>query len=157
MDSEVKLIIERAENEILVAEILEKLSKENPNINSALNIPSGNTFYSSVISHSYYSIFYGAKAYLSLKGNKIPEQGQHKAVYQKFKKLVKSGELDKELLIIYEDAKLKAETLLSIFEDEGDKRATFTYKTLPQANMEPAHKSIENAKFFVSHIKNMLK
>jgi len=30
--------------------------------------------------------------------------------------LAKSGELDKELIIIYEDAKIKAETLLSILE-----------------------------------------
>jgi len=42
-------------------------------------------------------------------------------------------------------------------EDEREKRTTFTYKTLPQANKEPAEKSIENAKFFISHIKSFLK
>lgn len=157
MDSEDKLLIERAEHEILTSEILEKLSKiEYSDVNERLDIPSGNTFYSAVIGHAYYSIFYGAKAYLVSKGTKFSEQGQHSAVYYKFKKLVNAGELDKELMIIYEDAKIKAEILLSILEDEEEKRTRYTYKTIPQANKEPAEKSIENAKFFISHIKEFI-
>lgn len=87
----------------------------------------------------------------------IPEQGQHNFVYQRFKKLAKTGELDKELLEIYEDAKIKAETLLLILEDDGEKRIEYTYKTYPQANKGPAEKSIENAKFFVEHIRKFVK
>lgn len=75
----------------------------------------------------------------------------------KFKNIVKTGELDKEFLKIYEDAKVKAEALLLILEDEKEKRTKFSYKTLPQANKEPAEKSIENAQFFVTHIKAILK
>ena len=77
-------------------------------------------------------------------------------MYQKFKKFAKTGELDKELLEIYEDAKIKAETLLLILENEEEKRTEYTYKTYPQANKEPAEKSIENAKFFVAHIKKFV-
>jgi len=72
------------------------------------------------------------------------------------KKLVKLGDLDKELISIYEDAKIKAETLLSILEDEEEKRTQYTYKSLPQANKQPAESSIENTRFFVSHIKAFL-
>ncbi len=143
MDSEAEILLERAEYEILTAEILKRLSEESE-VKQTLKIPSNTTFYSSVIGHAYYAIFYGAKCYLILKKIALPEQGQHNAVYLKFKKLVKDGELDKELLDIYEDAKIKAETLLSILKDEQEKRTHYTYKTFPQANKEPAEKSINN-------------
>jgi len=113
-------------------------------------------FYSSVITHTYYSIFYSARAYLVFKGIKIPEQGQHQAVYYKFKRFVEEGVMEKELLEIYEDAKIKAEVLLGIFENEKDKRSSFTYKTLAQANVEPAKESIENTIIFLSSIKGVL-
>lgn len=156
MDLKDEVLIERAEHEIAVSELLDKLSEDIPE-RAALNITSGTTFYSAVISHAYYAIFYSAKYYLLSKNVTIPEQGQHNFVYQRFKKLVKTGELDKELLEIYEDAKVKAETLLLILEDEEEKRTEYTYKTYPQANKEPAEKSIENAKFFVAHIKKFVR
>lgn len=155
MDLKDNLLLERAEHEISTAELLLKLS-EDSELRILLNIPSGVTFYSAVISHSYYSIFYSAKLYLISKGITIPEQGQHNAVYQGFKKMVKIGELDKSLLEIYDNAKVKAEVLLAILDDEGEKRTQYTYKTIPQANKEPAEKSIENAKFFVSHIRKFI-
>lgn len=155
MDSKDETLIERAEHEIAVSEILDKLSENIPE-REALNVSSGATFYSAVISHAYYSIFYSAKYYLLSRNITIPEQGQHNFVYQKFKKLAKAGELDEELLKIYEDAKVKAETLLLILEGEEEKRTEYTYKTYHQANKEPAEKSIENAKFFVSHIKKFV-
>ncbi|MEK6928359.1 MAG: HEPN domain-containing protein [Nanoarchaeota archaeon] len=120
---------------------------------TALNVPLSSTFYSAVISHAHYAIFYSAKYYLLSKNIAIQEQGQHNFVYQKFKKLVKTEALDDELLNIYEDVKVKAKTLLLILEDEEEKRTEYTYKTYPQANNEPAEKSIENAKFFVAHIR----
>lgn len=97
-----------------------------------------------------------AKSYLIFKKTSLPEQGQHNAVYQIFKRHVKNGELDKELLRIYEDAKVKAEVLLSILEDEEGKRTQYTYKTLPQANREPAEISISNAKLFISYIRRII-
>ncbi|MEK6850029.1 MAG: HEPN domain-containing protein [Nanoarchaeota archaeon] len=156
MDLKDETLIERAEHEIAVSELLDKLSGDISE-RTTLNISLGTTFYSAVISHAYYAIFYSAKYYLLSKNMKILEQGQHNFVYQKFKKLAKTGELDKELLEIYEDAKIKAETLLLILEDEGEKRTEYTYKTYPQANKEPAEKSIENAKFFVSNIREIVK
>lgn len=155
MDSKDSLLIERAEHEIVVSELLYKLSGDIPE-KSALNVSSDTTFYSAVISHAYYAILYSAKYYLLSKNVSVPEQGQHNFVYQKFKKLAKTGELDKELLEIYEDAKIKAETLLLILESEEEKRTEYTYKTYPQANKEPAEKSIENAKFFVAHIRKFV-
>ena len=47
---------------------------------------------------------------------------------------------------------IKADYLLEIFKDLKIKRGKFTYKTIPQANKEPAEKSLENAKTFVSNI-----
>jgi len=157
MVSNFDLCIERADNELHLARSIQLLSENSKLKKEYFNLEEGITFYSAVISHAYYAIFYSAKAYLISKGIDIPEQGQHQQVYYKFKKMIKTGELDKELLDIYEDAKIKAEALLSILEDEKEKRTTFTYKTLPQANKEPAEKSIENAILFIAHIKAFLR
>jgi len=156
MDLKINFLIERATNEILAAESLKKIS-ENPEEKENLNIPENTTFYSSVISHAYYAIFYCAKAYLaSLKITLPSEQGQHQQVYHKFKQLVNNGSLEKELLNIYEGIRIKAEELLEILWNEKIKRNTYTYKTLPQANKEPANDSLNNAKIFISHIKALL-
>ncbi|MBU4241820.1 MAG: hypothetical protein KKA65_05035 [Nanoarchaeota archaeon] len=62
---------------------------------------------------------------------------------------------DVELLKIYEEMLIKADSLLHIFKHEKNKRGKFTYRKLPQANLEPAKESLENAKYFFKHI-NML-
>ena len=155
MDSKVKLYLERAENELRLAKAVFNLSG-NERIKIELEANPKDTFYSSVISHAYYAIFYGAKAYLIFKKIKIPEQGQHQAVYYAFKGFVKKGVIEKELLEIYDDVKIKAETLLKIFEIEEEKRASFTYKTTAQANIEPAKESIGNTIKFLSNIKKIL-
>ena len=111
------------------------------------------TYYSSVISHAYYYIFYSAKAYLAKKGIKTETPEEHKKTFEEFKKLVLRGVIDKELLKIYEDIIVKADTLLGIFKTEKKKRGTFTYQKLSQANLEPARESIENAKIFFKHIR----
>ncbi len=152
MDLEVSLLFERAENELLAAEVLKKLSEE-AEAKQVLEVPAATTFYSSVINHAYYAIFYSAKAYLTFKGFKLPEQGQHQAVYYEFKRFVQKGDLKKELLDLYDEVKTKAETLLSIIQEERGKREEYTYKTLPQANKEPAENSLKNARLFVSHMR----
>ncbi|MBU1204217.1 MAG: hypothetical protein KKG60_04080 [Nanoarchaeota archaeon] len=43
-----------------------------------------------------------------------------------------------------------------MFQLEKRKRGQFVYKTIPQANREPAQESIENAKKFVTHIKQVI-
>jgi len=63
MDSMAEIYIERARNEIMAAESLKKLSEEKTQ-KQTFRIPSNTTFYSSVISHSYYAIFYAAKSIL---------------------------------------------------------------------------------------------
>lgn len=153
MDSGVNLLLDRADNELLAARSLHKLSEDNK-LKTDVLLPPQTTFYSSVISHSYYCIFYSAKAYLLYKNIKLSsEQGQHQQVYFKFKQLVQKGILQKELLEIYEDIKLKAEKLLEILHEEKEKRKIFAYQTIPQANKLPAEDSIKNASFFISHIK----
>ena len=46
--------------------------------------------------------------------------------------------------------------LLEILDEEEEKRTDYTYYTLPQANKEPAEKSIENARIFLSNIKAII-
>src|SRR3989338_2417311 len=98
MDSMVEIYLNRASNEILAAESLNRLSenqKDKKNFELASNI----TFYSSVISHSYYSIFYSAKAILLTTGIKTEAPNVHKATLDKFKeKFVDNGILDVKLL-----------------------------------------------------------
>ncbi len=156
MDSLAKLFIERAESEIIEAETLFKLS-EDAVLKEQLKIESSKTFYSGVISHSYYSIFYCAKAYLLAKNIKIDSPREHQKVYNSFAKLVKEGVIQQDLLKIYDEEIMKAEALLEILGDELGKRTNFTYKTLPQANKQPATESIENANIFYKIINAMIK
>ena len=69
MDSLVEIYLERANNEIMAAESLKRLSEQNEDKKN-FNLPLNISFYSSVISHSYYSIFYSAKALLLTKNIK---------------------------------------------------------------------------------------
>ena|SRR3989344_6187 len=152
MDSLIKIFLERANNEILAAESLNKLSEEGK-IKQDFNLPSNTTFYSSVISHSYYAIFYAAKAILLTKEIKTSFPEVHKKTYLEFEKnFVKTGELDVKLFKIYEKMIVRADQLLEIFGEEKWKRGNFTYQTIPQANKEPANESVKHAKFFVSNI-----
>ena len=157
MDLQVEIFIKRANNEFLAAESLKKLS-EGAKLKEEFKIPQDTTFYSAVISHSYYAIFYAAKAFLLSKSIPLKSnQGQHQQVYFEFRKLVQGGEIEKELLRIYEENKLKAEVLLDILKSEKDKRTDFTYETIPQANKIPADESLNNALIFLSHIQGFLK
>ena len=130
MDS--KLYIHRAENEIKLAEIIFTISEEPRIQKETFKIKDPETHYSAVIAHSYYSIFYGAKAYLTKKGIEVSAPEEHKKTFAEFKKFVESGELDVELLKIYQEALVRAEYLLGIFKEEKKKRGEFTYRTMPQ-------------------------
>ena len=153
----VEIYLNRASNEILAAESLNRLSenqKDKKNFELASNI----TFYSSVISHSYYSIFYSAKAILLTTGIKTEAPNVHKATLDKFKeKFVDNGILDVKLLEIYKKLIVRADDLLEIFKIEKGKRGNFTYQTIAQANKEPANESLQNAKFFVANINKVVK
>ncbi|MBS3162852.1 HEPN domain-containing protein [Candidatus Woesearchaeota archaeon] len=157
MDSMVEIYLNRASNEILAAESLNRLSenqKDKKNFELASNI----TFYSSVISHSYYSIFYSAKAILLTTGIKTEAPNVHKATLDKFKeKFVDNGILDVKLLEIYKKLIVRADDLLEIYKIEKGKRGNFTYQTIAQANKEPANESLQNAKFFVANINKVVK
>ncbi|MFH1212067.1 MAG: hypothetical protein V1659_04020 [Candidatus Woesearchaeota archaeon] len=150
MDS--KLCILRAENEIKLAGIVFAISEETSLQMETFKIKEPETYFSAVIAHSYYSIFYGAKAYLAKKGIETTAPEEHKKTFDEFKKFVESGELDVELLKIYQEALVRAEYLLGIFHKEKKKRGEFTYRTMPQANREPARESIEHAKTFFRHM-----
>ncbi|MFH1505917.1 MAG: HEPN domain-containing protein [archaeon] len=143
---------DRANNEIMAAQSLKILS-EQAKPKQDFNIPKETTFYSAVISHSYYAIFYAAKAILLTKGIKTSSPEVHKKTYEALEKhFVKTGILDVKLLELYRKIAIRADELLEIFKQEKWKRGHFTYRTIPQANKKPAEDSIENAKSFVSNI-----
>jgi len=154
MDS--KLYIHRAENEIKLADIIFVISEEPKIQKENFKVKEPETYFSAVIAHSYYSIFYGAKAYLTKKGIEITPPEEHKKAFVEFKKFVENGELDVELLRIYQQALVRAEYLLGIFRAEKKKRGEFTYRTMPQANKDPAKESIEHAKTFFKHMNRIL-
>ncbi|MEK6860167.1 MAG: hypothetical protein AABX54_05125 [Nanoarchaeota archaeon] len=155
MVSEVKLFLDRAEDEILLSQKDLELSTNNET-KGILGIPKEKTFFYSVISHAYYSIFYAAKAYLFQKGIRTESPEIHKKTYLEFKKCVDKKFLDYELLRIYENEISKAESLLNIFFLEKEKRGRFVYNVKSEANLPFAKESIENAKKFVSVIKAIL-
>jgi len=152
MDSTIKNYIERSQNEMIVAESLKKLSEDNQ-AKKFFQINDVDTFYSSVISHAYYAIFYATKAILLTKGITTSSPNIHKKTFENFKKeFVDTGILDVKLLEIYKKLVIRADSLLEIFKDEKWKRGNFTYNTIPQANKGPAEDSIQNAKIFVTNI-----
>ncbi len=150
MDSKVDLYLKRARTELNIC-ILLLNSSENKILNE-FNIFQEETFYSGVISHAYYCIFYSAKAMLLTKNidTKAPEV--HKKTLEEFKKqFIDTGLLDAKLLLIYKKIILRADNLLEIFKTEKKKRGNFTYNTIAQANKEPAKESLDNAKTFFKH------
>ena len=158
MNGEPELYLQRAENELVAAQMLFDISSNPLLQKEQFKLEKGFTFYSSVISHSYYCIFYSAKAILTKTGVKTEVPGVHKKTLEAFEKyLVKTGKLDVELLKIYQKMVIKAEELLGIFSKEKWKRGKFTYQKLPQANREPAKESFDNASFFFKNINKIIR
>ena len=153
MDSTVKIYLRRSFNELSAAKLLFAISN-NREKKVEFQIEEEMTFYSAVISHSYYAIFFAVKAILLTKGIKTEMPDVHKKTYEVFKEeFVDSGLLDTELLKIYQKILVRADELLQILKNEKWKRGNFTYHTLPQANVEPAQQSIQNATTFVKNIR----
>lgn len=134
------------------------LKTSNNELLQQFNIPEDETFYSGVISHCYYAIFYTAKAMLLSKRVETKAPEVHKKTLEAFKEqFIDTGFLDVKLLLIYKKMIVTAESLLEIFKMEKKKRGDFTYNTLAQANREPATESIENAKTFFKHCNAFLR
>ena len=109
MDLMIKNYLDRARNELLAAEILKKSSEER-DTKEHLSIKETTTFYSPVISHSYYAIFYSAKALLLTKKIKTSSPDVHKKTFDMFKKnFVDTSILDNKLLEIYNEAVVRAD------------------------------------------------
>ena len=158
MNGEIELYLQRSENELIAAQMLFDISSNTKLQREQFKLEKDFTFYSSVINHSYYSIFYSAKASLIRIGIKTAAPEVHKKTLDAFEKyLVKTGKLDVELLKIYREMVVRAEELLGIFSKEKGKRGRFTYQKLPQANREPAKESFDNASFFFKNINKILR
>ncbi len=146
----------RAENELKHAETMFKIS-ESKKLKPELNLLDEDTFYSGVISHAYYSIFFGAKALLISVKIKTRSPNIHKATLDAFAYyFIVNGKLDFELLKIYKSAIVKADHLLELFVSEKEKRGEFTYQKLPDANKEPANESIKKATIFLTNLKKVI-
>jgi uncharacterized protein (UPF0332 family) len=151
MDSKVEMFLKRARSEIDTAEILFLVSKNKEQKNS-LNISEESTFYSGVISHAYYAIFYCAKALLLAKHIETSAPEIHKKTFNAFKEtFIDTGIMNIKLLLFYQYLIIRAESLLEIYRIEKKKRGDFTYNTIPQANQSPAEESIKHAKDFFKH------
>lgn len=155
MDSIATLYLERAANEHQLSRIVFQLSDKPAIQRDAFHIPEPMTFYSAAIAHAYYAIFFAAKAYLHTKGTDTSPPEEHKKVFEEFQSLVTSGVVDKDLLRIYQDVMFQADTLLGILSKEREKRTTFTYKRMPQANKQPAEQSVINAQKFITHMRQL--
>jgi uncharacterized protein (UPF0332 family) len=148
----------RAENELVVAKLLFDASSNSTLQKEQFRLEKEFTFYSSVISHAYYCIFYSSKAILAIQGVETKAPEVHRKTLDAFEKyLVRTGKLDLELLKIYRSMIVRAEELLGIFSLEKGKRGEFTYQKLPQANMEPARESFENASIFFKNINKLVR
>ena len=151
MDFAYEIYLARSQNELNLSMMVQKIS-DDKTMQVEIFAMKEDTYYSAVISHAYYCIFYAAKAYLLLKGIKISAPEEHRKTFEEFSKLVDKGTVDIELLRIYQSMLMRADTLLHIFELEKGKRGKFTYRRIPQANQEPAQESISNAKTFFNNV-----
>ncbi len=151
MDSDYKVYLQRAKNELNLSLMIMKIS-DDKDLQLSIFGMQADTYYSATISHAYYCIFYASKAYLLTKGIKTKAPEEHRKTFDEFSRLVDKGAVDVELLKIYKKVLIKADTLLHVFELEKGKRGRFTYRRIPQANQEPAQESVKNAQFF---FKNM--
>ena len=148
----IRLNLRRAENELKNAEMIFKVSV-NDIFKNELGLLKEDTFYSSVISHAYYAIFFATKALLLKEKVRTKSPNIHKATLDAFAYyLISNGKLDVKLLNIYKSAIVKADSLLGLFISEKDKRGTFTYQELSDANKEPAEESINNANQFLTSV-----
>lgn len=158
MNAESELYLLRAENDFVVAQVLFEISQNRQLQTEQFKLEKDFTFYSSVISHSYYCIFYSAKAILLKEGIKTQSPEVHRKTLEAFEDyLVKTGKLDVELLKIYKKMLLRAEELLGVYAIEKRKRGEYTYQKLPQANKEPASESLENASLFFKTINKVIR
>ena len=151
MDKKYELYVEKSINELNLSKIILIIS-ENDALQEEIFMMPEDTYYSAVITHAYYSIFYMAKAYLITKNIQTKAPEEHKKTYEEFKKIVEKGILDVELLKIYQELIIRADNLLQIFQTEKSKRGKYTYQKLPEANAEPAKESLKNAEKFFKHI-----
>lgn len=100
MDSMVKIYLNRSFNEVAAAKTLFEISNDAKK-KDEFQLPEEITFYSAAISHSYYSIFYAAKAVLLTRNIKTSSPEIHKKTYLSSKKeFVDSGILGVKLLAI---------------------------------------------------------
>lgn len=150
------LYIQRAKNELDLAKAVFKLSTDDK-LKLEFELKEDATFFSNVIGNCYYCMFYSAKALLQSKNILTEPPEEHKKTLEEFEKLTISGEIDMELLNIYKSIVIKADELLGIFRKEKSKRGKFTYKKLPQANLEPAKESLSNAEKFFKNINLIIK
>jgi uncharacterized protein (UPF0332 family) len=152
------LFLQRAENELVSAQILFSISQNEDLQKDIFRLENVFTFYNGVISHSYYCIFYSAKALLINEDVKTSSPNIHKKTIDEFEsRFVNTGFLDLELLKIYKEMVVRADELLSIFSSEKKKRGSFTYQKLPRANEFPAKESLDNAFFFFKNINKILR
>ena len=86
------------------------------------------------------------------KGIKVTAPEEHKKSFEEFKKLVESGELDVELLRIYQEALVKAEYLLGIFKEEKRKFYIQNNASSKQESCKRKHSSRKN--IFQTHNSN---
>lgn len=158
MNPVAEIYLERAENELVAAQMMLEISKSEKLQKEQFKIEKNFTFYSAVISHSYYCMFYSAKAILLNDGIKTDAPEVHRKTLEAFEAmLVKTGKLDVQLLKIYKKMMIRADELLGIYSLEKRKRGEYTYQKLPQANMEPAEESLENASLFFKNISAILR
>ena len=156
MASKAELYIKRAKTELESAEILFDASSKKE-IKQNFRIEEDATYYSGVIAHSYYCIFYCAKAMLLSKNIETESPEVHRKTFDRFEEIfIRTNLLDVALLKIYSEMIIRAETLLEIYWNEKRKRGDFTYNTIPQANKEPAEESVRNSKEFFRHCRMYL-
>ncbi|OIO64995.1 hypothetical protein AUJ68_04305 [Candidatus Woesearchaeota archaeon CG1_02_57_44] len=135
MDS--ALYLSRAENELVLADIIMRLSSDAQLQQRLVSTQKPLTFYSAVISHAYYCMFYAAKAYLLHCGIQTKPPEEHRKTCRAFARVWKAVNGDPA-----------ASTLQQWLREERDKRSSSAYHRSAQHNRKPAQASLDRARIF---------
>jgi uncharacterized protein (UPF0332 family) len=155
MVSKVEAYLGRAENNIVLAKHLYELSTH-ACMREDMNLKEDMTFLGDVVSLSYYSIFYAAKAYTISNGSRGTAKTVHADTYEMLEKELYSKGFGAKTKEVYEALMIDSRKLLDIFINEKNKRGSYTYNPMSKAKLRNAKASIENAEIFLISIKYLL-
>jgi uncharacterized protein (UPF0332 family) len=155
MVSKIEAYLGKAENNLVLAKHVYELSTH-ACLRDAMNLEKDMTFLGEVVSLSYYSIFYAAKAYTISNGIKTCPPNEHVDLHEALERDLHSRWFGENPREVCEALMIDSRKLSDIFLYEKAKRGSSTYEPASKVRLRNAEISIENAEIFLISINYLL-